>query len=127
MANVSLSEAQNLIRGYLDKVAEEAQRYMAQYIEEHAKQGYATGHLRDSIKIDKRGENVRAVGSDLEYAIYVDKGRGEVHAHNPTGLLRYYDPVAGHWIRTPKVRKMDGIGFIEATKEHIEDTYIGLS
>ena len=137
MATVTLSEAISLIEGYGDKVANMASSYMSEYIRSHATKGYATGKLAGSVAVEKRSADTWAVGpadgkvGDHPYAAYVDQGRGPVHAKNPSGRLHYQDPIYGNpandfWMHPKSVDKMDGIHFIDATKDYIESTGIGL-
>ena len=134
MATLTLSEAISRIEGYGEKVAKTAQSYMSEYIRANARQGYATGALADSVAYEQRSEDTWAVApadgkvGDHPYAYYVDKGRGEVHPKptNPTGRLHYYDPKIGAWVHPKQTAKMDGINFIEATKEYIEGLGVGL-
>lgn len=134
MATFTLSEAISRIKGYGDNVAQHAATYMAEYIRNNAKEGYATGALASSVQYERRGESTWAVGpADGEvgvhpYASYVDKGRGEVvpKKDNPTGRLHYYDTKLGKWLRPEKVKPMKGIHFIDATKKHLEDVGVGL-
>lgn len=126
MATFTLSEAISHIKGYGDKVAGIAQEYMSDYIEQHADKGYAEGNLKDSIKVTKIDDSTWAVGTDYYYGVYVDKGRGPVHAKNPSGRLHYYDPVVGAWMHPKKVGPMKGIHFIDETRKHLESLNIGL-
>lgn len=137
MATFTLSEAISRIEHYGDKVAQHAKEYMSEYIRDNAKKGYATGTLAGSVAVERRDESTWAVGpADGEvgvhpYATYVDKGRGPVHAKNPSGRLHYQDPIHGnpendYWMHPKSVKKMDGINFIEATKKHLEDVGVGL-
>ncbi len=59
----------------------------------------------------------------MEYAKYVNKGRGEVHAKNAP-YLQYYDTKLGRWVRTKSVGPMNGIDFISETAAHLKN--IGL-
>lgn len=134
MASVTLSEAISLIEGYGEKVAKAAESYMSEYIRVHAKQGYATGALADSVAHERRSEGTWAVGpadgavGDHPYAIYVDEGRGEVHPlpGNKSGRLHYFDTKLNVWLSPEKTSEMKGIHFIEATKDYIEGLGVGL-
>ena len=135
MAEFTLSEAISHIQHYGDKVAEAAAGYMSEYIRDNAKQGYATGALAASVAWERRSDNTWAVGpaeggnvGTHPYASYVDQGRGEVHPlpSNKSGRLHYFDTKHNVWLSPEKTAKMDGIGFIEATKNHLNDLQIGL-
>lgn len=130
---MTLDESIAKIPTLLDRIAEEAKTYMADYIRKNADKGYQTGALASSINVEPRGESARSVGSSLRsktsdhvYGNYVDKGRGPVTAHNPSGRLHYYDPKLGKWVHPKSVGPMSGIGFIEATKNYIEGMNITL-
>lgn len=131
MATYTIGEMISALDGLLDKVAEEAQSYMKGYIAQNANQGYQTGALAESIDIEPRGKLARSIGTSLKsktsgrvYGEFVDKGRGPV-TKDP-GLLQYYDPKLGRWVRTHHVNGMSGIGFIDATKEHLESMHFDL-
>lgn len=131
MATYTIHEAISRLEGLLDRVAEDAQTYMKEYITQNANQGYQTGALAESIDIEPRGEDARSVGTSLKsktsgqvYGAFVDKGRGPI-TKDP-GFLQYYDPKFGRWVRTHHVNGMRGIGFIAATKRHLETTRFGL-
>lgn len=134
MATFTLSEAISHIEHYGEKVAQHAKTYMADYIRDNAKEGYATGALASSVQYEKRGDSTWAVGpAEGEvgvhpYAAYVDKGRGEVHPlpSNKSGRLHYFDTKHNVWMHPKSVGPMKGINFIEATKQHLEDIGIGL-
>lgn len=133
MATFTIGEAMSRIPKLLDRVADHAVEYMSEYISANANQGYQTGALAGSIKKRTISESSRGVGTSLEskssghvYGKYVDKGRGPVKAHNPSGRLHYYDPKLGKWMHPKSVGPMKGIGFIAATKEHLENTYFSL-
>lgn len=129
MATISIGEAMSLINGILDKVANEAEQYMKDYIDGHTKD--ATGALRDSIYNVKRGENARAIGSKLSYAQYVNNGRGPVKAKHKTakggpGYLRFEIPRGGEVFYRHEVKAAKGIHFIEETAKHIGNMPIKL-
>ena len=134
MATFTLSEAISHIKGYGEKVAQHATTYMAEYIRDNAKEGYATGALASSVRYEQRGESTWAVGpADGEvgvhpYGIYVDEGRGEVHPlpSNESGRLHYYDTKLGRWVHPKKVKPMKGIHYIAATKQYLENIGVGL-
>lgn len=135
MADVTLSEAISLIEGYGEKVAKAAASYMGEYIQSHARKGYATGTLAGSVRFERRSQDTWAVGpaegesvGDHPYAAYVDEGRGEVHPRpgNPTGRLHYFDTKLNVWLRPEKTAKMDGIHFIDATKTYLEELGVDL-
>lgn len=132
MATFTIGEAMSRIPKLLDRVADHAVEYMSNYIDEHVGD-YSTGALAKSIQSRKIDENTRGVGTSLKsktsgqvYGAYVDKGRGPVTAHNPSGRLHYYDPKLGKWMHPKSVGPMSGIGFIEATKDHLERTHFSL-
>ena len=131
MATFTLSEAIARIPMILDVAAADAQSYMKQYIRDNAKKGYSKGTLANSIEIDRRSESERAVGTDVEYAYYVDQGRREISGK----FMSWYDPkfpIAKKkgknegWVYTHHVDKMDGIHFIDATKAYLESQHYGL-
>ena len=129
---MTIDAAMSLLRGYLDRVAADAESYMKSYIRENANQGYATGALADSIDTRKISEIAVGIGSSLRsrtsgkvYGQFVDKGRGPITKTD--GFLQYYDPKLGRWVKTHHVQGMAGIGFIEATADHVRHTHIGLS
>ena len=131
MATYTIDEAIGRIRGYLDRVAAEAETFMKGYIENNANQGYQTGALSSSINVERVNENTRSVGTSLKsktsdrvYGEFVDKGRGPISKEG--GYLRYYDRKLGKWIRTKHVKGMSGIYFIRATKTHLENAHIPL-
>lgn len=130
MATYTIGEAMSLIKGYLDKVSADAETYMRSYIKKNATRGYATDTLADSINTEKLSESTRSVGSSLKsksgftYGLAVDKGRRPI-TKDP-GFLQYYDPVHGRWVKTHHVDKMDGINFVQETKDYIERTHIPL-
>lgn len=133
MATLTLDESIAKIPRLLDRISEEAKTYMSDYIRKNADKGYQTGALASSIDIESRGESARSVGSSLKsassgfvYGKAVDEGRGPVTAHNPSGRLHYYDPKLGKWVHPKSVKGMSGIGFIAATKNHIEGMNITL-
>lgn len=130
MATLTLREAMTRISQYLDKVAARAEGYMKSYVAANANKGYQTGALAASIDTQTIGDNARSVGTSLRsksghvYGAYVDKGRGPITKTD--GYMQYYDPKLGRWVKTRHVNGMEGIGFIQATKEYIESTHIPL-
>lgn len=129
MATVSIGEAMSLIDGILDKVAKEAETYMKDYIRKNTKD--ATGKLEGSIYNEARGSNARAIGSALDYAQFVDQGRGPVKAKHKTakggeGYLRFEIPRGGEVFYRHEVKEAKGIHFIDATAKHIESMAIKL-
>lgn len=124
MANLTIDEAMSLIRGYLDRVAADAETYMKDYIRSHADN--PTGRLEQSIDTRVISESARGVGSSLDYAKFADQGRGPVVAKNAPVLHWQYPRPDGPWHSAKSVGPAKGIHFIEATAEHIRTTHIGL-
>lgn len=131
MATYTISQAMSLIKGYLDKVANEAHTYMGNYIQTHADN--PTGKLAGSLYNEKRGDSARAIGSRLEYAKYANDGRGPVHADpaklkaNPKHRLHWvYPRPNGQHYTALSVGPASGLHFIEKTKEYLETTHIPL-
>lgn len=124
MAELQLHGILTRLEGYLDRVAEHAQSYMQSYIWSHANQGYQTGALANSIDIQRVSDESRSVGTSLRsrsgyvYGEFVDRGRGGISKED--GYLHYYDPKLGRWVKTKHVNRMEGIGFIEATRHYLE-------
>lgn len=129
MASISIGEAMSLVNGILDNVAKEAETFMKGYIRDNTKD--ATGKLEASIYNVARGTDARAIGSKLDYAKYVDEGRGPVKAKHTTakggpGYLRFEIPRGGEVFYRREVKKADGIHFIDETAKHIENMPIKL-
>lgn len=130
MATLTIAEAMQAIPNYLNRVTDEAKRFMAQYIRENAKEGYATGTLANSISKFEISANEIAVGTRLEsksgrvYGAFVDKGRPAITKNK--GAMHYFDTKYGVEVWTKHVREQKGIGFIDATLDHMRSTHIGL-
>lgn len=125
MANLSIDEAMSLLRGYLDRVATEAQSHMKEVI--RTKADNPTGVLEKSIDIRSYGENVRGIGSSLPYAKYANNGRGPVRVKNAKSLHWVYPRPNGQDFFAKEVGPAAGLHFVEDTAEHIRHTHIGLT
>lgn len=121
---MTIDEADRKIDDLLVKVSAEAKRYMQEYIERTAKNSTKT--LSGSIYDEKRGAHTRAVGSALEYASYVNDGRGPVHVKNKRSLHWVYPRPDGKDYFAKEVGPAKGLHFIEKTKEYIESMNITL-
>lgn len=124
MATLTIDEAMSLLRGYLDRVAADAEAYMKTYIRENTDN--PTGVLERSIDTRVISDSARGVGSSLDYAKYVDKGRGPVTVKNAKYLHWVYPRPSGADFFAKSVGPAKGIGFIEATAEHVRSKHIGL-
>lgn len=121
MATYRPDEFDKLVEDVLDIVSSEAKTFMSSYINSTADN--PTGKLADSIYNEKRGKNLRAVGSRLSYAKYVDRGRGPVRVKNKKSLHWVYPRPEGVDFFAKQVGPADpigGEGFLEATKKHID-------
>lgn len=125
MATYKVDELDKLVEDVLDKVSSEAKTFMSSYINRTADN--PTGRLADSIYNERRGKNLRAVGSRLPYAKYVDQGRGPVSVKNKKSLHWVYPRPGGVDFFAKQVGPADpigGEGFLEATKKHIDSMRI---
>lgn len=111
-------ECLDAIEKECQKIASDATVYMRSKVKETCNSGFATGALAGSITNIETGKLSWKVGSPLDYASYVNDGRGPVRprAGNPWGKiymkgLDIWRPVAG-----PAAAKH----FVEATKNAID-------
>lgn len=124
MATYSIDEARSLILGYLDKVAAEAQAIMQDEIRTKTKE--QSGRLEASINIQKISESARSIGTNVEYAKYVNDGRGEVRPKNAK-FLRWESPrFSGNEIFAKRAGQAEGIHFTSETKKRLEGMHIPL-
>ena len=124
MATFTIDEALKRIQMMLDIVANDAQAYMKDYIKKNTDN--PTGKLEGSIYNEKRSDSERAVGSDLDYAYYVDQGRGPVVVKSAKTLHWEYPRPSGEDFFAKKVSATKGIHFIQATKDYLESQHYGL-
>lgn len=124
MANLTIDEAMSLLRGYLDRVAADAETYMKGYIRENADN--PTGQLEKSIDTRVISESARGVGSSLSYAKFADQGRGPVRVKNKKSLHWVYPRPNGQDFFAKEVGPAKGLHFIQATADHLRITHIGL-
>src|SRR3990167_7942249 len=54
-----------------------------------------SGTLLSSIRILEEGSNYVIIGSDIDYAEYIEYGRGPVRPKNPDGWLHWIDKQTG--------------------------------
>lgn len=98
-------------------IAQEAQVVMSQYIADNVGKvgdmNYSTGKLEQSIRVVSQN-GVYYVGSNLRYAKFVDRGRGDVYPVNKDWLV--FRTPDGRKVRTKHAKPMKGIHFIDATK-----------
>lgn len=115
---MTIDQVDAYLEDVLNRVAGEAQRYMAEYIERTADN--STGVLSGSIYNEKRGKFTRAVGSALPYAKYVNNGRGPVRVKNAKALHWVHPRPSGKDYFAKSAGPAKGLHFIEHTKAHIE-------
>lgn len=122
-------KAKHLLDLQLRKVVNDAERYMKSVAPAPGKNKpsrnrnlWATGTLRDSIKVTKISGWPRPayeVGSDLDYAEYADRGRGSI-----TKKYRMrFRGLDGGEVRTYHVRGYEGWEFVRKTRDYIARTY----
>lgn len=125
MATYTLHEAYQRIEGLLDRVSDQARDIMRAEIDNHTSHE-ATGSLRDSITVERVSENARSVGTDLDYAKFVNDGRGDVYPVRAKAL-RWYDPrQSSNAVFVMHAGQMEGIQFTQKTKEALEGLQISL-
>lgn len=112
------SEALEAIEKDCQSISRDATDYMRAKVKETCNKGFASGALAGSITNQRVAKWEWRVGSPLDYASYVNDGRGPVYPKpgNPWGKvylkgLDIWRPAAG-----PAAAKH----FVEATKEAID-------
>lgn len=103
------------------EVASKAKSYMQARVNATCTQGFATGKLESSIVNERVSKWHWQVGSHLDYASYVNNGRGfEFPRNRISGRL--YLKGLDFWMPPGfPVWPMKGKEFIESTKQYIED------
>lgn len=125
MATYTLHEAYQRVEGLLDKVSDQAKEIMQGHIA-NGTSSQATGRLRDSINVVPVSESARSVGTDLDYAKFVNGGRGDVYPVKAKAL-RWYDPrQSSNAVFAQHAGPMEGIHFIRKTKESLDGLQISL-
>lgn len=115
------SEAIEALQNEFSEKAEQATSFMRSTVAEKCDRGYATGTLAGSIVNERLGTWSWRVGSHLDYASYVNDGRGVEYPRDRVNGRLYLKPPLDFWMpRGMPVKKMDGKKFIEATKKMLE-------
>ena len=129
MATYTLHEVYQRLEGLLDKVSDQAKEIMQAEIRNRTKE--ASGKLEGSITVERISDNARSIGTNLDYAKYVNDGRGPVYpkgkAAGGADVLKWESPrFSGHEVFRHSAGPADGIHFVERTKEALEGLQISL-
>ena len=112
------SEALQSVEKELQEKVKEATNYMKNRVNASCDKGFATGALEGSIHTERTGKWSWRIGSSLDYASYVNDGRGIVRPKNKPAL---YLKGLNFWMpRGMPVGPADAKHFIEDTKTWIE-------
>lgn len=65
----------------------------------------------ESIRIDVVADPVDP-RNGFRYGLVAHEGHGVLHAKNPTGLMRFFWPARGRFVRTPEVNETSGTPFL---------------
>ena len=112
------NEALQAIEKECQEIILEATNYMKEQVHESCDKGFATGTLEGSIMRERTGKWSWDIGSHLDYASYVNDGRGVVR---PVRKPALYLKGLNFWMpKGAPVGPADAKRFLEATKSWLE-------
>lgn len=124
MATFTISEALSKLEGFGRKVADEAEQIMKDEIIANTKEG--TGKLAASVDVKPIGDSAWSVGTELEYAKYVNDGRGPVFPVKAKALRWYSPRFSGNAIIRGSAGPAEGKHFVKKTKARLENMKFNL-
>ena len=72
-----------------------------------------SGHLLSTIRILEEGPNYIIIGTDVDYAGYIEYGRGPVRPLNPDGWLHWIDKQTGKDVFAKFAKATEPMPFLE--------------
>lgn len=72
-----------------------------------------SGHLLSTIRILEEGEHYILIGTDVDYAGYIEYGRGPVRPLNPDGWLHWIDKQSGKDVFAKFAKATEPMPFLE--------------
>lgn len=107
----------NLIHDVAEDIVKEAQNNL------RLNGSDRTGNLLESIKILEESKQTAVVGTDEEYAKYVEFGRGPVVPRDPKGVLHWVDPDTGEDVFTKYSSPVEPAPFLHPAVESVTAKY----